>query len=125
MDELSCEEDLFCGVNKPKDHANMNDLEKKHTPVIDAPASVKNGELFEVTVEVGKLLKHPNEIGHFIQWVELYQDKTFLARSDFVAELTEPKVRIPVRLVRSGMLRAFERCNLHGTWEGSKEIKVR
>ncbi|MEA2037441.1 MAG: desulfoferrodoxin family protein, partial [Nanoarchaeota archaeon] len=55
------EENLFLQINKAKDPNNMNDLEKKHLPVIDCPDSVKKGEPFEITIEVGKLLKHPNE----------------------------------------------------------------
>ena len=49
-----CEGDLFCGVNKATDAKAMTDLEKKHTPVIEAPETVKKAECFWVAVEVGK-----------------------------------------------------------------------
>lgn len=124
MGEKACEDDLFCGVNKPKNPNAMTDLEKKHTPVIDAPDSVKKGEMFNVTVEVGKLLKHPNENGHYIEFIELYSGDTFLARVDLIPERTTPKITIPVSLTHPHPLRAFDRCNLHGTWEGTKEITI-
>ena len=86
VEQKPCAEDLFCGVNRPKDPANPTDLEKKHLPVIESPDSVQLGECFTVTVEVGNLLAHPNENAHFIEFVELYADDTYLGRADFTAK---------------------------------------
>ena len=120
-----CVEDIFCGVNAVADVEEASDLEKKHLPIISAPESVKKGECFEVTVEVGKLLKHPNEPGHFIQFVELYAGDTYLARMDFTAKTTCPVMKTSVALDHAhGKLRAFARCNLHGTWENEIDIEV-
>ncbi len=120
-----CEDDLFCGVNVVADPGDMTDLEKKHVPVISAPDSVAKGECFEVTVEVGKHLEHPNETGHFIQFVELYADETYLGRQHFTAVKTCPVATFCVQLEHvHDKLRAFERCNLHGTWEGGKPLTV-
>lgn len=114
-----CEDDLFCGINKPKsDRVDaMSDLEKKHTPVIESPSKVKKGEPFEVLVEVGKYMKHPNENAHYIEWIELYSGDTFLARVDLVPRLTEPKAKFAVSLDHAHPLVAKERCNLHGLWQ--------
>jgi len=120
-----CADDIFCGVNIVPDIENTSELEKKHLPIIFAPESVKKGECFEVTVEVGKLLRHPNEPGHFIQFIELYADDTYLARMDFTAETTCPIMRVCLALHHPcNKLRAFERCNLHGTWENEISIEV-
>jgi len=122
-----CEDDIFCGVNKAKSASvdEMTDLEKKHTPVIEAPTKVKKGESFEVQVEVGKHLKHPKENAHYIEWIELYSGETFLARVDLVPKLTEPKVKLVVALDHAHPLIAKERCNLHGLWQSSPvEIEV-
>ncbi len=118
-------EDLFSGVNSAKDPKNMTDLEKKHVPVIDAPESVKKGECVTVNVEVGKLLAHPNERGHYIHFVELYADHVFLARTDFTPITTCPKFTACVSLDHDfKKLRAFAFCNLHGTWVLEKPVKV-
>jgi superoxide reductase len=116
---MNCEEDLFCGLNKAKSGNvdEMKDLEKKHTPVISAPARVKKGEPFEVEVEVGKWLAHPNENAHFIEWIELYSGDTFLARISLEPRLTVPRVKFAVALDHGHDLVARERCNLHGVWE--------
>jgi superoxide reductase len=125
--ELSqeCAEDIFCGVNTVENTDSASDLEKKHLPVISAPEKVSKGEPFEVTIEVGKLKEHPNEPKHFIQFIELYADDTFLARMDLTAGQTEPVMKATIKLDHShGRLRAYERCNLHGSWESEKPISV-
>jgi superoxide reductase len=117
--------DLFAGVNSPKDPSSLTDLEKKHLPVITAPESVKAGECFEVTVEVGKLLDHPNEIDHYIEFLQLYAGDTYLARLDLTSVRTCPVLKVCVSLDQDlGPLRAFERCNKHGAWEAQKPIRV-
>lgn len=118
--------DLMHGINEPEDANNLTDLEKKHLPVIEAPESVGKGECFEVTIEVGRLLAHPNEPGHFIGYVDLYADDTFLSRTDLTPVKTCPKVRLCIALDHeAGELRAHEGCNMHGVWVGRKPITVR
>jgi superoxide reductase len=122
-----CKDSLFCGVNVPEsaEPDKMSDLEKKHVPVITAPDSVKKGECFEVTVEVGKYLKHPTEPGHFINFVELYADHTYIGRMHLTHSTTCPVAKFCVQLDHIHKeLRAFEWCNLHGTWEGLRTITV-
>ncbi len=120
-----CENDILCGVNIPKDGKNPSELEQKHLPVITAPANVKRDEFFNVTIEVGKLKAHPNEAGHFIEWIELYCGDTFLYRVGLSGSLSSPTVTIPVKLAHAhGALKARAKCNLHGLWEGVKEIQV-
>ena len=120
---------LLTRINKPQDADNLSDLEKKHLPVIEAPDSVKAGQPFEVTVHVGKLLAHPNEPGHHVESIELYKGHILLARLSLAGGLAEPKATFIVMLEAStdgqnGGLRAFEKCNLHGTWESTKAIEV-
>jgi superoxide reductase len=117
--------DLFAQVNKVEDLDSAADLQKKHTPVITAPDAVKAGECFEVVVEVGKLVAHPNEIGHYIEYIDLYAGYQYVARLDLTAVRTCPVLKLCLKLERDlGPLRAFVRCNLHGMWEATKPIKV-
>lgn len=119
-------DDLFWGINRAKDPDNLTDLERKHLPVISAPEEVEAGECFEVTIEVGKLLAHPNERGHYIHFVELYADHAYLGRADFTPVTTCPVARFCVQLEQKhAALRAFEFCNLHGVWESDKQIAVK
>ncbi len=120
------EKGLFCGINTPKDPSNMTELEKKHTPVIECPDTVKAGEPFQVKIKVGEL-PHVMEEGHFIQWIEVYFRQNYYARIDLTPKFTRPEVTLT--LERHGKhpkstLRVIERCNLHGMWEASKEITI-
>ena len=116
---------LFSGVNKISDPSNRTDLEKKHIPVIDAPVSVEQGECFAVNIEVGKLLAHPNERDHFIEFIDLYADDAFLARLDLTAVNTRPQATVYVSLSGPAKeLRSYARCNIHGVWMGSIAIEV-
>lgn len=120
-----CAEDIFCGVNTTKDIEGASDLEKKHLPIIEAPDRVMRGEWFDVNVHVGALMAHPNEPGHHIEFIELYADDTYLARMDFAGQRCKPILCARLCLDHDySRLRAFEHCNLHGSWEWDKEITV-
>lgn len=127
MNEQSCEGDLFCGVNSPQtwNVEEMSALEKKHAVVIEAPEEVEKDKPFEVTVKVGEYMEHPNEINHFIEWMELYAGDTFLARLDLTAEKTHYQLKVRVCLDHAHPLRGRARCNLHGLWETEKKISVK
>lgn len=101
---------------------------ESHTPKIEAPDKVKSGELFTIKVSVGP---HPNKVEHSIRWVEVYfyeEGRTFnpvmLARAYFAPGYVEPEVTIKAKLNKSGVIYAIGYCNLHGLWEGRKEVKV-
>ncbi len=120
------EKSLFCGINRPQDPANKTALEQKHTPVIECPDTVKAGEPFQVKIRVGEI-PHPNEEGHHIQWIELYSGQNLYARVDLTPVFAQPEVTITVvkgGKHRTSTLRVLERCNLHGTWEATKEITI-
>lgn len=70
-----------------------------------------------MSVEVGKLLAHPNENGHFLEWIELYSGDTLLARVNLEPRWTVPNVKFVVALDHGHALVAKERYNLHGVWE--------
>ena len=123
--KYSCEQDMLCGVNLPKDASALTELEQKHAPVIDAPQTVKRDEVFTVTIEVGKLRAHPNEPAHFIEWIEFYCGDTFLFRVSLSGSLSQPTISIPIKLTHAhGPLKARAKCNIHGLWESVKDIKV-
>lgn len=56
------------------DPANMTDMMRKHSPVVALPDKIKAGEPFAISVKVGGIdgMEHPNVLGHWINWMELY-----------------------------------------------------
>jgi len=120
-----CDEDILCGINTPADMDSLTELEEKHLPVIDAPDKVNRGESFDMAVEVGGHRAHPNEPAHFIEWVEIYCGETFLGRISLSGSMSYPKFTMRLRLSRAhGPIKARAKCNIHGLWEGTKDIEV-
>ena len=107
---------------------------EKHVPVIDAPASVKTGETFDVDVTVGKEIPHPNTVEHHIAWIALHyvpegaQTSIEIARLDLSAHgvnaFTAASAKFRVALQKGGALYATAYCNLHGLWASSAAIAV-
>ncbi len=111
-------------LNRPKDWNNLTDIAKKHVPVIAAPAKVKAKEPFTVKVKVGGIdgIEHPNTLGHWINWVELYTGERLISRIEFAPELSDSYVStINVTLNETATLKARGYCNLHGVWEGREQ----
>ncbi|MDH4232057.1 MAG: class II SORL domain-containing protein [Nitrospirota bacterium] len=120
------EKGLFCGINKPKDSANMTDFEKKHTPVIECPDEVKEGVPFQVRIRVGSI-PHLMEEGHFIQWLEVRFGENLYERVELAPVFSRPEITVTLAKGgkhEKGTLRVIEKCNLHGAWEATKEIRI-
>lgn len=115
---------------------------EKHVPVIEAPDVVKANEPFMVTVSVGKEIPHPNTTAHHISWIDVFfkpEGDKFLyqvGHFDFAGHgasvkgadtgpvYTHPIATLSMTVDKAGTLVAIEQCNIHGLWEGSKELKV-
>lgn len=115
-------------LNRPKDWGNLIDMAKKHVPIIEAPAKVKAKEPFTVELKVGGIdgVEHPNILGHWIGWIELYAGDRQICRIDFAPEVSNGyTATLDVTMSRSATLTARSFCNLHGLWEGrEKEVIV-
>ncbi|MFH1327261.1 MAG: class II SORL domain-containing protein [Candidatus Bathyarchaeota archaeon] len=101
---------------------------ESHTPRIVAPDVVKVDQPSEVKVTVGP---HPNTLEHSIRRIEVYfyeDERSFnpivLTAMCLTPAYSEPSIVLTTRLKKSGTIYAIGYCNLHGLWEGRKEIKV-
>jgi len=115
---------------------------EKHIPVIEAPQTIKKGNLVKVTLTVGKEIPHPNTTEHHIRWISVF----FLAKGekfpyqigkfDFCAHgesvsapnastiYTHPEVVCNFKTEKSGTILASSYCNIHGLWENSFELNI-
>ncbi|NPV88976.1 desulfoferrodoxin [Coprothermobacteraceae bacterium] len=116
-----------------KTYEVQNDTSKteKHTPMIWAPSVVKPNEPFEVTVQVGADIPHPNTVEHHIKWIQVYfyeDGRAFnpihVGTFDLGPVYAEPKVTFRMKLSKGGKLVALEYCNIHGVWENEVAISV-
>ena len=115
---------------------------EKHAPVVQCPDEVKAGEFFEVKVNIGEEIGHPNTTEHHISWIELFfqpeGDKFVynVGRYEFNGHgesvkganqgpvYNDPSIVTVVKLTQPGTFHALAMCNIHGLWEGTKEVKV-
>jgi len=116
--------------------------QEKHVPAIECPIEVKSDELFEVKVGLGKAVAHPNTTEHHIRWISVFfhpEGEKFtyqVAQVDFTAHgesvegpnkgpiYTNHEASFSMKTNKSGVIHALSLCNIHGLWEGIKEIKV-
>jgi superoxide reductase len=116
----------FGDVVVPQEHEGK----EKHVPYIQAPAKVKAGEPFMVTVIVGKDVPHPNLIEHHIKWIQVYAKEegerpvVHVGTFDLGPTYAQPNVTVPVILKKSSTLYAIEYCNIHGVWDNSVKVVV-
>ncbi len=121
---------LFKNINRAKNPAKETPLEKLHVPVIKAPSKVTAGEPFTVEVSVGEKL-HPMGSAHYIEFIELNigNEPAGIANLNSMGYV-KPRVTFTVVLTKESApsgkatLVAHERCNIHGYWEGTKDITV-
>lgn len=115
---------------------------EKHAPVIEAPEKIKKGEAATVKVSVGKEISHPNTTAHHIRWIEVYflpggeKFPCQIGKFEFTSHgesgqgpdtstvYTAPEVNLAFKTEKSGAILASSYCNIHGLWQGSKEIAV-
>jgi superoxide reductase len=99
-------------------------FDAKHTPKITAPASVRRGEWFNVTISVGADSQHPSLQEHFVRYIALYKDSVEIARAYLHPVYSSPTVTFTIALDEGGSLRAVEEPTHSAAWEATKKITV-
>ncbi|NQS99972.1 MAG: hypothetical protein HQ595_02715 [Candidatus Omnitrophica bacterium] len=103
-------------IKTPQDENNLTELEKKHIPVITVVK--KCGLIPEGCVDVhAKMgeIQHPMQPEHYINHIDFYLDKEFLARVHLTPEKLNPAAALHLK-ANSGKLSVVELCNIHGAW---------
>jgi superoxide reductase len=98
--------------------------DRLHTPRIVAPDSVKRGQWFDVTVNIGAGGEHPSLSEHSIRYIALYINTAEIARVYLHPVYSFPKVTFTIALDEGGALRAIAEPNHSAAWEASKKIVV-
>ncbi len=99
-------------------------FDPKHTPKIVAPDSVKRGQWFDVTVNIGAGGEHPSLSEHSIRYIALYINTAEIARVYLHPIYSFPKVTFTIALDEGGSLRAIAEPNHSAGWEAAKKIAV-
>lgn len=109
-------------IKKPVDAGNLNDLEKKHIPVIEIrkQCGLVGPGCVDAQIKVGEII-HVMEAKHFIMYLDIYHDYNFIARYHLSPEKVNPVLGMHLK-VSSGKLIVLENCNIHGRWMSETEI---
>ena len=108
----------------PEFRALRSSFDPKHTPKITAPESVKRGQWFDVTVDIGAGGEHPSLSEHSIRYIALYINTAEIARAYLHPVYSFPKVTFTIALDQGGSLRAIAEPNHSAGWEAAKKITV-
>jgi len=104
---------LFDQVNT-KENSNEDALKEKHVPIISVSKIGDNK--CRVKVDAGGGGKHPNEMDHFIQWVEIQIDDLYVGRTEFSAGIMDPFTEFVINCKTPCSISVLSRCNKHGLW---------
>lgn len=127
-----------------KDILQSADWKKeKHVPVIEAPESIKKGDVVKMTVSIGKEIAHPNTTEHHISWATVFflpDGEKFpyqITRVEFSTHgesavgpntstvYSNPELTVSFKTDKSGAMLASSYCNIHGLWQSSKRLEVK
>jgi len=103
-------------IKHPQDPNNLNELEKKHIPqlkIVKQCGLVPEG-CTDVHIKIGEII-HPIQINHYIMYIDVYLDHTFICRYHLTPEKLNPVLGIHLK-AQNGLLTVLENCNLHGRW---------
>ncbi len=114
---------------------------EKHVPVIEV-LSVDKEKGITLRVSVGKEVPHPNTTAHHIAWIDVYfkpEGGKFpyqVGKCEFVSHgasaegadtsgvYSMPESTVSFRAGKGGTVYAASYCNIHGLWEGMKEVNL-
>ncbi|MBN2547047.1 MAG: hypothetical protein JXB50_14695 [Spirochaetes bacterium] len=108
---------LFDQINTSS-NSNEAAMNEKHLPVIIAE-KISDGK-HKIKVDAGGG-KHPNEMDHWFQWIELRIDDLYIGRIEFSAKIMDPVAEFVVNCKTPCNISALARCNKHGLWLSSIE----
>ncbi len=96
------------------ENSNEAATNEKHLPLISVEDIGNNQHKIIVDVGGGK---HPNEMDHWIQWVEVQVNGLFVGRAEFSARIMDPIAEFVLNGLSGSKLSAVGRCNKHGLWK--------
>ena len=100
----------------------------RHSPFVHCEASAKKDEKFTVKVKMGDEYMHPDDLDHYISYVQLWNGELMLAEASFVPGTlgNQPgHLEVDFHIVpkRNLKLTAMAFCTKHGLWQ-SEEVTV-
>ena len=112
------------------DKESHQDYFDRHAPNVICESSARQGEKFHVKVKVGDAFTHPDDPGHHISYVQLWNRQTMLAEATYPPgtlgnEKSQVEIDFYIIPKTSMNLTAMSYCTMHGLWQSEAvEVKV-
>jgi superoxide reductase len=113
------ESPILGGVHTVDNFDTADDFSKKHVPFV---TTMREGDIVQITVEVGHEVPHPNQPDHWIEAIDIYAKGAPIATYYFAPGVVAPKVTAMAMLDPGTKIEVYERCNLHGIWKQDAEV---
>ena len=110
-------------IHRPLIPEDMTAEEKMHVPQIDMPKVTDDPGIVPIQIT----LNHPMTKDHYIQWVEIWDDKAkFKQKVKFYFTPANGKAYLftNIKVPETTTLKVRAKCNKDGIWEGEMDIKV-
>jgi len=99
------------------------EAEVKHVPAVTISKEcglIPESPCTDITVRIGKTM-HPMEEKHFIQFIDCYQNDSYIGRVMFTPLNIYPAACFHLKNL-SGRITVIENCNIHGYWKTDVNI---
>lgn len=99
------------------------EAEVKHIPavaVIRECGLIPESACADVNVRIGKTM-HPMEEKHFIEFIDCYQEDSYVGRMMFTPLNVYPAASFHLKKL-SGRITVVEHCNIHGYWKSDVSL---
>ena len=113
----------------PEETEARRDYFDRHTPHVICETTCKRGQKMKVKVKMGNDYPHPDEVEHYIRYIQLWNLETMLAEVTFApstmgGEPSHAEVDFYISPKQSAYLTAMSLCTKHGLWQ-SEEVIVK
>jgi len=109
------------------DREAKRDYIDRHSAFVRCDSQAVKSEKFKVNIKIGDEYKHPDDLDHYINWVQLWDGERMLADASFVAVAqggVPGQVEVDFYIVptKAMKLTALAYCTKHGIWQSDEKI---
>lgn len=111
-------------IKKPADPDNLNELEKKHLPImqIDKTCGLNHDDgCLTLRVSIGET-EHVMESEHFINFMDVYVNRKYISRVVYTPKRMRSAATLHLNVDR-GTLSVIANCNVHGNWRAKMKLE--
>lgn len=119
-------------INKYQDINTIDGEAKKdyidrHSAFVYCDDSAKKGEKFKVKVKIGDAYSHPDDLDHYVAWLQLWDGEKMLTQANFSTgilggEANQAEVDFYIVPSRKMKLTATAFCTKHGLWHSDEKL---